>query len=197
MKNFDLYSGIQNLVSETKPKGGARPNAGRKKNEVKAAVEAAGIDGRSVGGKDHAGWLIEQMNAIDPEMMQDLDRIVSSEPFKAPKPREGVSKDEQEKIERECEKLEAARREHWKLKQIALKRWRKFSFEVRGWARLWFADRTALDVRKYLYDKAGHQAVKIINHVHDKPIEHNHTHTISERFRIAMEKAEQRVRDGR
>lgn len=36
-----------------------------------------------------------------------------------------------------------------------------------------------------------------VNHVHDKPLDVNITHTISERFRIAMEKAEKRVRDGR
>ena len=32
-----------------------------------------------------------------------------------------------------------------------------------------------------------------VNHLHDKPIEHHVTHTLSERFRIALEKAEKRV----
>jgi hypothetical protein len=36
-----------------------------------------------------------------------------------------------------------------------------------------------------------------VNHMHDKPLEVNMNHTISERFRIAMEKAEKRVHDGR
>lgn len=32
-----------------------------------------------------------------------------------------------------------------------------------------------------------------VNHMHDKPLEMNVTHTLSERMRIAMEKAEKRV----
>jgi hypothetical protein len=32
-----------------------------------------------------------------------------------------------------------------------------------------------------------------VNHLHDKPIEHTVTHTLSERFRIALEKAEKRA----
>jgi hypothetical protein len=71
--------------------------------------------------------------------------------------------------------------------------------EVAGWRRLWDAldKRIALETRRYLYDKAKGKAVITVNHLHDKPIEHNVTHTITERFRIAMEKADQRVRDGR
>jgi hypothetical protein len=51
----------------------------------------------------------------------------------------------------------------------------------------------SLDLRKYLYDKRDGKAVHTINHLHDKPLEMNVTHTLSERMRIAMEKAEKRV----
>lgn len=34
-----------------------------------------------------------------------------------------------------------------------------------------------------------------VNHMHDKPIEHNVTMNLSERFRMAMEKANKRVSD--
>jgi hypothetical protein len=51
----------------------------------------------------------------------------------------------------------------------------------------------SLDLRKYLYDKRDGKAVHTVNHLHNKPIEHNVTHTLSERFRIAMEKGEKRV----
>lgn len=36
--------------------------------------------------------------------------------------------------------------------------------------------------------------MRTVNHLHDKPQEHLVTHTISERWRIALEKAEARVR---
>jgi hypothetical protein len=52
---------------------------------------------------------------------------------------------------------------------------------------------TSLDLRKYLYDKRDGKAVHTVNHLHDKPLEMNVTHSLSERFRIAMEKAEKRV----
>lgn len=182
-------------MTEPKKKGGARPGAGRRKNEAKAQLEAAiaasggQLDGRSLGGKEHAGYLLEELNAIDPQLIHDIAISVSTEPIKISK----EATDEEAKV---LEKLEAQRKLDLLTKKAALKQWRKLSFEVQGWARLWFTASTALDTRKYLYDKAGHQAVKIINHVHDKPIEHTHTHTLSERFRIAMEKAEQRVRNG-
>lgn len=46
-----------------------------------------------------------------------------------------------------------------------------------------------------LLDRKFGKAVQTINHLHDKPIEHTVTHTLSERFRIAMEKAEKRAGD--
>ena len=51
----------------------------------------------------------------------------------------------------------------------------------------------SLDLRKYLYDKRDGKAVHTVNHLHDKPLEMTVTHTLSERMRIAMEKAEKRV----
>ena len=71
------------------------------------------------------------------------------------------------------------------------------TIEVAGWRRFWDSmnQAVALEVRKWLYDKADGKAVQTVNHVHDKPLEHNVNHTISDRFRIAMQKAEDRVRN--
>jgi hypothetical protein len=55
--------------------------------------------------------------------------------------------------------------------------------------------RESLDLRKWLYDKRDGKSVQTVNHVHDKPLEMTVTHTLTERFRIAMEKAELRVRN--
>ena len=44
-----------------------------------------------------------------------------------------------------------------------------------------------------LLDRRYGKPVQTVNHLHDKPLEMTVTHTISERFRIAMEKAERRV----
>ncbi len=70
------------------------------------------------------------------------------------------------------------------------------SLEVAGWRRLWDSldKRIALETRRYLYDKAKGKAVITVNHLHDKPIEHNVNVSLSERFRLAMQKAEDRVR---
>ena len=48
---------------------------------------------------------------------------------------------------------------------------------------------------RYLEDRAYGRPVDTVNHLHDKPLEMNVTHNLSERFRIAMEKAEKRVSD--
>jgi len=55
--------------------------------------------------------------------------------------------------------------------------------------------RESSDLRKWLYDKRDGKAVHTVNHLHDKPIEHSITLNLSERFRIAMQKAEKRVSD--
>lgn len=169
------------MVEHKKAKGGARPNAGRKKNEVKAAVAAVPIDGRTVGGKEHAAELIEQLNAIDPEMMVDLDHNVGPDPIAIPK-------DATDEDRKELEKLEANRKVEWAARKIAIKKFRRLSFELQTWARLWFSDRTALDCKKYLHDKAGHQAVRIINHVHDKPLELNVNLSMAEIVREVRER---------
>lgn len=73
------------------------------------------------------------------------------------------------------------------------------SIEVAGWRRFWDSvnQAIALDVRLKLYDKADGKAVQTINHVHDKPLEMNVNLKLNERFKIAMEKAEQRVGSAR
>lgn len=69
------------------------------------------------------------------------------------------------------------------------------TIELAGWRRFWDSlnQGVALDVRRWLYDKADGKAVQTINHVHNKPLEMNVNLSLSDRFRIAMEKAEQRV----
>ncbi len=70
----------------------------------------------------------------------------------------------------------------------------KDTYEIKMWRAIDNeGPRESLDLRKYLYDKRDGKAVHTVNHLHDKPIEHTVTHTLSERFKIAMEKAEKRV----
>lgn len=73
------------------------------------------------------------------------------------------------------------------------------TLETAGWRRLWDSldKRIALETRRYLYDRAKGKATITVNHLHDKPIEHNVTLSLSERFRVAIQKAEERVRNGR
>lgn len=73
---------------------------------------------------------------------------------------------------------------------------KKETIELAGWRRLWDSldKRIALETRRYLYDKAKGKATITVNHLHDKPQEMTVTLTLGEGMRIAMEKAEQRVR---
>lgn len=147
------------MSDEKKKRGGARPGCGRKKQ----AAPPQKLDARGKDAQNHAQWLIDQLNAIDPEQYW-LHGTRSEDKALQPK-------------------IEAAE-----------KAWKKLSFEVQGWARLWFEPDDALNTRKYLYDKASGKAMQTVNHLHDKPVEHTHTLTISERFRIALQKGEARVR---
>jgi hypothetical protein len=174
--------------NEPKKKGGPRAGAGRKKNGARVAVEAAvaaspDLDGRAVGGKDHARALIDDLNSIEPEMMEHLALHVSPEPLEIPE-------DADEKRRAEIRKQEALRRVAWKLRERAQRKFSRLSFELQGWARIWFNHdtRIKLEARKYLYDKAGHQAVRVINHVHDKPIEMNVNLSMAEIVREVRER---------
>jgi hypothetical protein len=48
---------------------------------------------------------------------------------------------------------------------------------------------------RYLDDRAYGRPMDTVNHLHDKPIEMNHTLTLGEGMRLAMQKAEERVRN--
>ena len=50
---------------------------------------------------------------------------------------------------------------------------------------------------EYLDNRDLGNTVDTVNHLHDKPIEVNMNHSLSERFRLAHEKAEKRVHAGR
>jgi uncharacterized Zn finger protein (UPF0148 family) len=158
-------------------RGGARDGSGQKKREAPVEV----IDGRTITGKDHAQNLIDELNAIDPEIMEHRQLRVSPDPWEIPD-------DATDEKREELEKLEAQRKLALALKNAADARFQKFSYEVQGWALLWFAARTALETRKYLYDRAKGKAVITVNHVHDKPIEMNHTFSISDRIKRARER---------
>jgi len=166
-----------------KKKGGARPNAGRKKREAPVQI----IDGRTVTGQQHAQWLIDQLNAIDPEIIEHRALIVSADPIEVPK-------DATDESRKELQKLEARRKLALELRNTADAKFQKLSYEVQGWALVWFGSRTALETRKYLYDRAKGKATITVNHLHDKPIEHNVTLSLGEGMRLAMQKAEERVR---
>lgn len=174
------------MTPQPKKKGGARPNSGRKKRQAPVEI----IDGRTVTGKDHAQQLIDELNSIDPEIMEHRELRVSPDPYEVPD-------DASDEHRKDLEKREAQRQLTLAAKNAADAKFQKLSYEVQGWAVLWFAARTALESRKYLYDRAKGKAMITVNHLHDKPLEMTVNHTISERFRIAMEKADKRVRDGR
>lgn len=72
-------------------------------------------------------------------------------------------------------------------------------YHVMCWRRLTESGdlRIELDSRSRIEDRALGKAVHTVNHLHDKPVEHLVTHTISERMRIAIEKAEKRVSGNR
>lgn len=100
-------------------------------------------------------------------------------------------------VRKELQKAEARRLQRWEIQQAAIREFRKLSYELQGWAPLWFSPRTSLEARKYLHDKSEGKAIQTVNHLHDKPLELNVTHSLSERFKIEMQKADQRVRDRR
>lgn len=171
-------------MTEKKNKGGARPGCGRKKRGAPVEI----IDGRTVTGKDHAQVLIDELNSIDPEIMVDRELRVSVEPL-------GIPDDATKESRKDLEKLEARRIAALALKNAADAKFEKLSYEVQGWAVLWFSSRTALETHKYLYDRAKGKAVITVNHVHDKPMEHNVTLSLGEGMRIAMERADERLRN--
>lgn len=163
--------------AQKKPtRGGARANCGRKKRGAPVEV----IDGRTIAGKEYAQELIDQLNSIDPQIMIDRELSVTLEPYEAPK---DATADQREKIE----KLEAERKARVETKRAAEKKFQKLSYEAQGWALLWFATRTALATRQYLYDKAKGKAVVTVNHLHDKPIEMN--------FNVSMAEVVRKVRE--
>jgi len=166
-----------------KKKGGARQGSGRKKRETPVEI----IDGRTVTGRDHAQQLIDELNSIDPEIIQHRELRVSPDPIEIPD-------SATEESRKELEKQEAQRKIALALKNAAEAKFQKLSYEVQGWALLWFAVRTALETRKYLYDRAKGKAMITVKHLHDKPLEVNATLTLGEGMRIAMQKAEERVR---
>lgn len=172
-------------MGEIKGKGGAGRGQGRKKRTVEPVVA---IDGRSRSGQQHAQELIDALNAIDPQLYADMQLVVSEEPIE-------IDSKSPPEIRKQRAQLEAVRVATLKRKQKAYDKFRELSFEVQGWAPLWFERGTALATRTHLHDKAGGKAIQTVNYVHDKPIEHNVTLNLSERFRIAMEKATKRVSD--
>jgi len=52
--------------------------------------------------------------------------------------------------------------------------------------------RVRMDALKYLTDRRDGKAVQNINHLHDKPIEVNHTFSIADKLREARERATKR-----
>ena len=167
-------------MSAAKKKGGARPGSGRKKRQAPVQL----IDGRTVTGKDHAQQLIDELNAIDPEIMEHRELRVSLDPIEIP----------DEATDEECknlQRLEAQRKLLLDLKHAAEAKFQKLSYEVQGWALLWFGSRTSLESRKYLYDRAKGKAVITVNHVHDKPFEMNVNVSIAEVVRKVRERKEQ------
>lgn len=83
----------------------------------------------------------------------------------------------------------------WLINQLNSVPTKEESVEVAGWRRFWDSTNAAiaLECRRYLHDKAGHRAIQVINHQHDKPTESAADRSLSDRFRQALEKANKRV----
>lgn len=116
-----------------KKKGGARPGAGRKKNQAEAGI--------ADGDKNFATRVLARIGKPGWQDFIDAKKIQSDEDY----------------------------------------------------ALHLLAGTAGYDQFNKLLDRKFGKAVQTINHLHDKPIEHTVTHTLSERFRIAMEKAEKRA----
>jgi hypothetical protein len=73
---------------------------------------------------------------------------------------------------------------------------KKESVELAGWRRLWDSldKRIALECRRYLYDRAKGKATVTVNHLHDKPIELNVNHSMSEIVRKVRLRKEEYAR---
>lgn len=56
-------------------------------------------------------------------------------------------------------------------------------------------DATGSAARKFLWEQDRGKAVHTVNHLHDKPLDVQVTHTVSERMMKALERAEERVRN--
>lgn len=69
---------------------------------------------------------------------------------------------------------------------------KKETLELAGWRRLWDSldKRIALEVRRYLYDKAKGKATITVNHLHDKPIEMNLNVSMAEIVRKVRQRKE-------
>jgi hypothetical protein len=68
------------------------------------------------------------------------------------------------------------------------------------WKCLWVRDcelpgAAGFQSRKYLWDRYAGKPVDTINHLHDKPLEATVTLTLGEGMRLAMMKADERVRN--
>lgn len=68
----------------------------------------------------------------------------------------------------------------------------KDSFEIKKWREIVNADPSYL---WKMFEHSEGRAVHTVNHLHDKPIDLNVNLKLSERYRIAMAKAEKRVAD--
>jgi hypothetical protein len=62
-----------------------------------------------------------------------------------------------------------------------------------SWYRPNFSIIPLTNLLRYLECRAYGNPTDTVNHLHDKPIEHHMTFTLSERFRIALEKGDKRV----
>ena len=166
--------------SDPKKRGGARPGAGRKKTLPEAVVEAK-IDGRTSAGRGFAGRILQQAKSeqlwlsmirlecerlhIDPA----TGKLIPPKPKKKP--------DENEELQATVDD----RRDVGTAVD---------SGDYKGN----FSTIPLTNILKYLEDRHHGRPVDTVNHLHDKPLEINARLTLGEGMKVAMQKAEERIR---
>lgn len=166
-------------MSDQQPKkrGGARPGAGRKKLLPGVALEAK-IDGRKPQGRNLAGRILEQSKSEQLWLSMirlECERLgIDPATGKLIPPPPKKKRDENEELQATVDDRGTA----------------VDSGDYKGN----FSTIPLTNILKYLEDRHFGRPVDTVNHMHDKPLEVNATLSLGEGMKLAMQKAEERLR---
>lgn len=163
-----------------KKRGGARPGAGRKKQLPDALVEAK-IDGRKPAGRSLAGKILERSHAEELWLSMielECDRLrIDPKTGKRIPPKPKTKRDENAELQATVDD-----------------RANVGSSVDEGDYKGNFSTIPLTNILKYLEDRHYGRPVDTVNHLHDKPLEINARLTLGEGMKVAMMKAEERLR---